>query len=229
MDRVTAFGGGPQGLDDDEPDQDGPLRAWSLPPEPGTKYLGIKAAEIKPRGRTYKTASLRFFGDDPENEPSRVLCTLGILCAGRPVGHVLGIVLGLSFGGWDSSEAVHEALLVVPGYVVGGEVFDVAEGVQGAIAKRRIGPDALVLVEPDRGLGQRVVVGVANAADRRSETRKAQCFAESHTGVLTRFNRWTQHLDDGGVFDGTTTGMGSGVDGAGGDALTGTAAGTQGS
>ena len=74
----------------------------------------------------------------------------------------MGIVLGLSFGGWDSSEAVHEALLVVPGYVVGGEVFDVAEGVQGAIAKRRIGPDALVLVEPDRGLGQRIVVGVAN-------------------------------------------------------------------
>ena len=48
-------------------------------------------------------------------------------------------------------------------------------------------------------------------------------------GSQTRFNRWTQHLDDGGVFDGTTTGMGSGVDGAGGDALTGTAAGTQGS
>jgi hypothetical protein len=48
-----------------------------------------------------------------------------------------------------------------------------------------------------------------------------------YCGVLARFNRWTQHLDDGGVFDGTTTGMGSGVDGAGGDALTGTAAGTQ--
>src|SRR4051812_25936411 len=24
--------------------------------------------------------------------------------------------------------------------------------------------------------------------------------------VLTRFNRWTQHLNDGGAFDGTTTG-----------------------
>ena len=29
--------------------------------------------------------------------------------------HMLGIVFGFSFGGWDSSEAVHEALLVVPG------------------------------------------------------------------------------------------------------------------
>jgi hypothetical protein len=67
---VTAFGGEPQDLDDDEPDQDGPLRAWTVDPTPGTKFLGIKAAEIKPRGRTYKTASLRFFGDDPEN-PSK--------------------------------------------------------------------------------------------------------------------------------------------------------------
>jgi putative transposase len=48
-------------------------------------------------------------------------------------------------------------------------------------------------------------------------------------GSQTRFNRSTQHLDDGGAFDGTTTGMGSGVDGAGGDALTGAAAGAQGS
>src|SRR5512132_2420258 len=94
------------------------------------------------------------------------------------------MVLGLSFGGWDSSEAVHEALLVVPGYVVGGDVFDIGQRVQRASAKRRIGPDALVLVEPDRGLGQGIVVGVANAADRRPETRKAQCFAESHAGVL---------------------------------------------
>jgi putative transposase len=51
----------------------------------------------------------------------------------------------------------------------------------------------------------------------------------SDAGSQTRFNRWTQHLDDGGVFDGTTTGMGGGVDGAGGYALTGTAAGAQGS
>ena len=43
----------------------------------------------------------------------------------------MGIALGLSFAGWDSCKAVHEALLVVPGDVVGGEVFDVAEGAQG--------------------------------------------------------------------------------------------------
>ena len=37
-------------------------------PPPGTpKFLGINTAEIKPSGRTYKTASLRFYGDDPES------------------------------------------------------------------------------------------------------------------------------------------------------------------
>jgi hypothetical protein len=37
------------------------------------------------------------------------------------VGHVLGIVASLGFGGWDSAEAMHEALLVVPADVVGGD------------------------------------------------------------------------------------------------------------
>jgi len=76
--------------------------------------------------------------------------------------------VGLGFGGWDTAQAVHEALLVVPGDVVGGDVFDVAEGAQRAVSQRRIGADALVLVEPDRDLGQRIVVGVADAADRWS-------------------------------------------------------------
>jgi hypothetical protein len=65
--RVTDFGGDDQDLDQAEADQDGPLRAWTTPPQPGTKYQGIKSAELKPRGRTYKTASLLFYGDDPEN------------------------------------------------------------------------------------------------------------------------------------------------------------------
>ena len=98
----------------------------------------------------------------------------------------------------------------------------------------RIGPvrngeplaHALGLVQPDRGLAEPVVQGVADGPDRRDQPFEHQCIAVIYCGVLTRFNRWTQHLDDGGVFDGTTTGMGSGVDGAGGDALTGTAAGT---
>ena len=60
-------------------------------------------------------------------------------------------------------------------------------------------------------------------ANRSRDPSLGQVLRKPHRSILTRFNRWTQHLNDGGVFDGTTTGMGSGVDGAGGDALTGTA------
>jgi len=101
---------------------------------------------------------------------------------------VFGIVLGFGFGGWDSSEAVHEALLVVPGDVVGGDVFDIAEGGERASAERGIGADALVLVESDRGLGQRIVVGIADTADRGPDSRKTKCFTESHACVLGGFN-----------------------------------------
>ena len=45
--------------------------------------------------------------------------------------HVL-IVLSFGFGGWNTAQAVHTALLVVPGDVVGGDEFDVGQGAQRA-------------------------------------------------------------------------------------------------
>jgi hypothetical protein len=48
-------------------------------------------------------------------------------------------------------------------------------------------------------------------------------------GSQTRFNRSTQHLNDGGAFDGTSTRLGGCTDGAGGDAVAGSASGTSGS
>ena len=51
-----------------------------------------------------------------------------------------------------------------------------------------------------------------------------QSLGEPHRRILTRFNRWTQHLNDGGAFDGTTTGLGGSIDGTGGDAVAGSAA-----
>lgn len=54
------------------------------------------------------------------------------------VGHEFEIVAGFGFGGWNASQAVHEALLVEPGDVVGGDVFDVAQGVQSTVAERGI-------------------------------------------------------------------------------------------
>jgi hypothetical protein len=79
----------------------------------------------------------------------------------------LGIVLGFSFGGRDASETVHEALLIVPGDVIGGDVLDVTKGVELAASKRRVRPDALVFVEADGGLGQRI--GVTDTTDRGAE------------------------------------------------------------
>ena len=61
---MTDFGGEEQDLDQAEAAADGPLRAWTTSAQPGTKYLGIKAVEIMPRGRTHKAASLQFFGDE---------------------------------------------------------------------------------------------------------------------------------------------------------------------
>ena len=84
----------------------------------------------------------------------------------------------------------------------------------------------VLLQQAEEGLHGRVVTGSPDAAHRSDHVVSAQGVDELSATKLTRFNRWTQHLDDGGVFDGTTTRMGSGVDGAGGDALTGTAAGT---
>jgi hypothetical protein len=52
------------------------------------------------------------------------------------VGHVLGIVARLGFGGWDAAEAVHEALLVEPRHVVGGDELDVAERAQRTASER---------------------------------------------------------------------------------------------
>jgi hypothetical protein len=51
------------------------------------------------------------------------------------VGHGFGIVAILGLGGWDASEAVYEALLVVPADPVGGDELDVGEGAQRAAAE----------------------------------------------------------------------------------------------
>ena len=46
------------------------------------------------------------------------------------------VVAGFCFGGWDASESVHEALLVVSTDVVGGDEFDVAEVAYRTAAER---------------------------------------------------------------------------------------------
>jgi hypothetical protein len=51
-------------------------------------------------------------------------------------GPQLIVVFGFCLGGWDASEPVHEALLVVPADVVGGDEFDVAQVAYRAAPER---------------------------------------------------------------------------------------------
>jgi hemoglobin len=56
-----------------------------------------------------------------------------VLWAGRLAGHVLGIVVGFSFGGWGTAKPAHKVAVVESGDVVGGDVvggdeFDVLRG-----------------------------------------------------------------------------------------------------
>jgi hypothetical protein len=51
------------------------------------------------------------------------------------------MVVEIGFGGWDTAEAVHEAVAVVSGEIVGGDEFDIAEGAHRAAAKRGVRPE----------------------------------------------------------------------------------------
>lgn len=66
----------------------------------------------------------------------------------------------------------------------GGGLFEVGEGGQRAAAERRARAETFGLVQPDGGLGERVVQGISDAADRRDQPGQHECLAESHRGVL---------------------------------------------
>lgn len=76
------------------------------------------------------------------------------------------IVVGFVLGRWSAAEAVHDPGLVVPADPVDGEEFDVGEAGQRPASERGIVTDRLGFVEPDRGLGEGVIVSVADRPDR---------------------------------------------------------------
>src|SRR5215208_1066231 len=139
------------------------------------------------------------------------------------------VVLGLGLRGRASPEPVHQPAFVVPGHPCRCDVLQVGEGADRTGAERGALADTLGLIQPYRRLAQRIIERVADGPDRRDQPFKHQRLAVMYCGVLTRFKRSTQHLNDGGAFDGTTTRLGGSVDGAGGDAVAGSASGTSGS
>jgi hypothetical protein len=70
--------------------------------------------------------------------------------------------------------------------------------------------DDLGLVEPVDGLGERVVIAVADAADRGLDARFRQPLGVANGDVLGGFNRSSQHRGIRGMFDGGSTAFGSG-------------------
>ena len=81
------------------------------------------------------------------------------------------------FGGRDHADAGVQAAVVVPVDPPRGGVLDIADGAVGPLVKH-LGADALGLAEAVDALHQRVVIGIADAADRRRDTLQGQVFRE---------------------------------------------------
>ena len=90
-----------------------------------------------------------------------------------------GIVGGLGFGGRDVSDGLEQATVVEPVDPFEGGELDGLEGLPGAAAV-----DDLGLVEAVDGLGQGVVVAVADAADRGLDAGLGQAFGVSDREIL---------------------------------------------
>ncbi len=80
-------------------------------------------------------------------------------------------IVSFVFGRWPQAEAVHDPGLVVPAGPVRSEELDVGEPGQWAAPERGIIADRFGFVEPDRGLGQGVILGVTDGPDRRPKIR----------------------------------------------------------
>ena len=125
----------------------------------------------------------------------------GLWVCSRGLGCVRSVVDGLVLDGWDAAQAMHEPVGVVPVHPVGGEQFHVGQPVQRAMPERGVIADGFVLVEPDRGFGQSVIVGVADGADaenvrRAIEDRLRATFDLHHTTLqMEREDRTaTEHI-----------------------------------
>src|ERR1022692_319734 len=85
---------------------------------------------------------------------------------GRLAVPVVSVVAGFRFGWGLAAEAVHEPAGVVPVDPGGGDVFQAGQGSDRAGPEGRVAASALGLVQAHRRLGQGIVVGVPDGADR---------------------------------------------------------------
>src|SRR3954469_23958060 len=95
------------------------------------------------------------------------------------------VVLGLGFRGWAAPEPVHEPAHVVPGHPRRGDVLQIGAGADRPGAERGTLAHALGLVQPDRGLAEPVVQGVADCPDRRDQSFEHQRLAVMYCGLTS--------------------------------------------
>jgi hypothetical protein len=84
-----------------------------------------------------------------------------VLESSSPAGRLPSIVGGLKLRRWDVADGLQEPPVVEPVDPLQGGVLDLVEALPGAAPADQLG-----LVQPDDGLGEGVVVGVAAGANR---------------------------------------------------------------
>src|SRR6476660_1752664 len=131
----------------------------------------------------------------------------------------LTVVGVLQFCWRNVSAVLVEPSVIEPIDPFGGGILDLLDGPPRAPVFDQLG-----LIQTVDRLGKRIIERIPNVTNRSRDASLGQVLREPHRSILTRFNRWTQHLNDGGAFDGTTTGLGGSIDGTGGDAVAGSAA-----
>ena len=91
----------------------------------------------------------------------------------------MAVVVCLSLGGRDVSDGRQQSVMMEPGHPFQRGEFQGLHGLPGLSAIDQFG-----FVEPTDGLGQRVVVAVALAADRRLDAGLGQPLAVADADVL---------------------------------------------
>jgi hypothetical protein len=109
--------------------------------------------------------------------------TLLVVCL-RLGGRLLSVVAGLELHRGCAVQAVHEPAGVVPVDPLGGEHLDVGQPVERTPPERRVRADGVGLVQADGGLGQGVVVGVPDRADRGLETGDPVCILAQKDSII---------------------------------------------
>ena len=99
----------------------------------------------------------------------------------------MSVVRRLEFIRRDVSEAAVQATAIEPVDPLHRGVLDVLDGLVGTRMERVSLGDHFGLEQPDRALGQSVVVRVSDTADRRGNTLQHKGFRERNGSVLVVF------------------------------------------